>query len=226
MTVSRRWLWWLLLVCPLSVASELRALQWEDLKPAAIAQTQQQVMQMQSSVFQLTRPERLALQAVQLELDANFKKCDGQPLNDAERATLTNPPSVKYPKAVTFWDKIKVASDRYAALQNEMEPELDGQRVKLPGYVLPLEFDGNAVTEFLLVPYVGACIHEPTPSANQMVYIKAVKPFVSAEMFVPVWVEGTLTVQTATYDLSLADGQAPVTAGYSMDAARVVPYAK
>lgn len=161
-----------------------------------------------------------------MELDAKFKQRAGQPLNDAERATLRNPSSVKYPKVVAFLDKVTMVSDRYAALQNQMEPELGGQRVKLPRYVLPLEFAGSAVTEFLLVPYVGAGIHEPTPSANQMVFIEAAEPFVSAGMFVPVWIEGALTVQTATYDLSLVDGQAPVTAGYSMNDARVVPYAK
>jgi hypothetical protein len=31
----------------------------------------------------------------------------------------------------------------------------------MPGYPLPLELSGKEVTEFLLVPYVGACIHPP-----------------------------------------------------------------
>jgi len=44
--------------------------------------------------------------------------------------------------------------------------ELDGKTVRIPGYALPLEHDGTAVTEMLLVPYVGACIHVPTPSAS------------------------------------------------------------
>lgn len=41
--------------------------------------------------------------------------------------------------------------------------ELDGKTVRIPGYALPLEHDGTAVTEMLLVPYVGACIHVPPP---------------------------------------------------------------
>ncbi len=50
--------------------------------------------------------------------------------------------------------------------------ELDGQRVKIPGFVVPLESDeGGKMTEFFLVPYFGACIHVPPPPPNQIVYV-------------------------------------------------------
>ena len=40
--------------------------------------------------------------------------------------------------------------------------------------ILPLEISGARVTEFLLVPWVGACIHTPpTPPRNQIVYVKS-----------------------------------------------------
>ena len=45
--------------------------------------------------------------------------------------------------------------------------ELDGANIRMPGYVLPLEFDGHKVTEFFLVPYVGACMHAPVPPPKQ-----------------------------------------------------------
>ncbi|OHC44405.1 MAG: hypothetical protein A3J25_09630, partial [Pseudomonadales bacterium RIFCSPLOWO2_02_FULL_63_210] len=50
--------------------------------------------------------------------------------------------------------------------------ELDGQAVKLPGYIVPLDVtDEGRVTEFLLVPYFGACIHVPPPPSNQIVHV-------------------------------------------------------
>ncbi len=50
--------------------------------------------------------------------------------------------------------------------------ELDGQQVKLPGYIVPLEVsEEGRTTEFLLVPYYGACIHVPPPPSNQIVHI-------------------------------------------------------
>jgi len=49
--------------------------------------------------------------------------------------------------------------------------ELNGSEVKIPGFVIPLEGDANTVTEFLLVPYFGACIHVPPPPPNQIIYV-------------------------------------------------------
>ena len=52
--------------------------------------------------------------------------------------------------------------------------ELDGQKVRLPGFVVPLDFEDTEISEFLLVPYFGACIHVPPPPSNQIVYVKTV----------------------------------------------------
>ena len=47
--------------------------------------------------------------------------------------------------------------------------EYNGKQVKLPGFVVPLEYsDKGRVKEFLLVPYFGACIHYPPPPPNQI----------------------------------------------------------
>ena len=50
--------------------------------------------------------------------------------------------------------------------------QLQGKRVSIPGFMVPLEDDAQEVTEFLLVPYAGACIHVPPPPPNQMVYVQ------------------------------------------------------
>jgi uncharacterized protein len=73
--------------------------------------------------------------------------------------------------------------------------ELNGKRVKLGGYVVPLDFDATKVTEFLLVPFVGACIHVPPPPANQIVYVKAPGGVTIKGQFDPVYVTGTLTTE-------------------------------
>jgi hypothetical protein len=58
------------------------------------------------------------------------------------------------------------------ASQHTAAQQLDGKTVSIPGFMVPLEDDLNQVTEFLLVPYAGACIHVPPPPPNQMVYVK------------------------------------------------------
>lgn len=74
--------------------------------------------------------------------------------------------------------------------------KLDGERVKIPGFVVPLELDGASVNEFLLVPYFGACIHVPPPPANQMVHVKTTDGVqLGHKMQDPVWITGELSIQ-------------------------------
>jgi hypothetical protein len=65
-------------------------------------------------------------------------------------------------------------------IQTSIVEELSGQRVRIPGYLLPLEISGTKVTEFLLVPYFGACIHTPPPPPNQIIHVKIVPKEVTA----------------------------------------------
>ncbi len=91
--------------------------------------------------------------------------------------------------------------------------ELDGQRVRIGGYVVPLDFDATRVKEFLLVPFVGACIHVPPPPANQIVYVKSETGIDVKGSFDPVWVTGTLKATPAFTGLAET--------GYSINAEAV-----
>jgi len=91
--------------------------------------------------------------------------------------------------------------------------ELDGKRVRIGGYVVPLDFEATTVKEFLLVPFVGACIHVPPPPPNQIIYVKTAKGFDVEGSFDPVYVTGTLKV--ASQYTGLAE------TGYAIDADKV-----
>jgi uncharacterized protein len=71
-------------------------------------------------------------------------------------------------------------------------PKMDGARVRLPGYVVPLEEVKGELKEFLLVPYFGACIHSPPPPANQIVHVISDTPMKGWRTMDAVWVNGTL----------------------------------
>lgn len=107
---------------------------------------------------------------------------------------------------------------------NAVVTDLNGQQVRMPGYALPLEFTGQKITEFLLVPWVGACIHTPPPPANQIVYVKLEKGIENAGRFTPVWVAGEMAVKVATKNLYLVDGASGIDVGYSLIASDVKPY--
>ena len=114
------------------------------------------------------------------------------------------PQTVNWPTLQTLDFNVPAAKQKAAALQ------LAGKRVSIPGFMVPLEDDLSAVTEFLLVPYAGACIHVPPPPPNQIVYVKMNK---NAKVHVtftdPILVTGTLQIITmespygdVSYDLS------------------------
>lgn len=95
--------------------------------------------------------------------------------------------------------------------------ELDGMRVKLPAYITPLDFDGNTrLEEFLLVPYVGACMHTPPPPANQVVLAESAKTIEIRSIYEPVWAIGTLHAETVQ--------SAIAEAGYRLDVEKLMPY--
>ena len=71
---------------------------------------------------------------------------------------------------------------------------LNGKSVKIPGFMVPLEDEQRAVTEFLLVPSPQACIHVPPPPPNHMVYVKMKRGAETA--MGPIWVYGTLNLVT------------------------------
>ncbi|NPD48206.1 DUF3299 domain-containing protein [Lentimicrobium sp. S6] len=93
---------------------------------------------------------------------------------------------------------------------------LNGLYIRMLGYLLPLDFDGKKGIEFLLVPWVGACIHTPPPPQNQIVYINFDKGYEISSRYTPVWVEGTLRTESLTKELFLVDGTSNINLGYSM----------
>ncbi len=94
---------------------------------------------------------------------------------------------------------------------------LDGQQVKLPGYIVPLEVsEEGRTTEFLLVPYYGACIHVPPPPSNQIVHIFSEMGVRVEDLYQPYWIEGTMQVKASSSEL--AD------AGYQMEAQKIYAY--
>ena len=93
---------------------------------------------------------------------------------------------------------------------------LNKKKIKIAGYITPIAFEGDNVTEFLFVPYRGACIHVPPPPANQIIYVKSAKGLKADKIWSPQWITGILhanSVSTIVADV-----------GYSIEGASVTPY--
>jgi uncharacterized protein len=95
-------------------------------------------------------------------------------------------------------------------------PQLVGQNVRIPGFIVPLEDTKEGLKEFLLVPYFGACIHSPPPPANQIIHVLPRTPVKGFRSMDTVWVSGPLaTVRTDSYMGA---------SGYRIEATEVTPY--
>lgn len=118
---------------------------------------------------------------------------------------LENPPAIDHQNSM--------------AQQNPNAPvveELHGQTVKIPGFVVPLEGDNDSLTEFLLVPYFGACIHVPPPPSNQIVYVKFEEGVPVDNLYDAVWVTGVLSTKNWTGDIA--------SVGYRLSGIEVTPF--
>jgi len=203
------------LACPAHAADEPRQIMWKDLLPAPGAEQ--------------TFPKLTKQQAMQLvdiadvrERQARGEKVSKIDLEDQRAAVRKLEEAGLDVEALLA--KRKEYLDGSHVRARSVNSVLDGQIVRMPGYVLPLEFSGKDVTEFLLVPYVGACIHTPPPPPNQIVHVKADKPVANVTVFSAVWVTGRVAAVSVKKSLSLVDGAADIDIGYSMRASQVESY--
>ena len=125
-------------------------------------------------------------------------------LNDIQDGSLEDQISNK------LQNENKIASandDRYqkALMSTRIIPDMDGQDIKIPGFIVPLEFDEEQiVTQFFLVPFFGACLHEPPPPPNQIIFIHYPQGIKIESLYDPIWVTGNLTASLVENDMATA----------------------
>lgn len=99
---------------------------------------------------------------------------------------------------------------------SKVNTALDGKPVKLPGYIIPFDVTAAGVTGFMLVPYVGACIHTPPPPPNQLVFVTTRTPWPNESLWDPVWVSGRLSAKALSTQIAEV--------GYQLEAEKIEVY--
>ncbi|GIZ51949.1 DUF3299 domain-containing protein [Noviherbaspirillum aridicola] len=115
------------------------------------------------------------------------------------------------PRAMEALDKM-----RKAWAEAPVEPALNNTKIRIAGFLVPLDAQRGQIKEFLLVPYFGACIHTPPPPANQIIHAVAARPLKEVQMMSAVWVNGTL--ETVRSDTEFG------ASGYRLRAESLSPY--
>lgn len=103
-----------------------------------------------------------------------------------------------------MWDNAPVNTD------------LHNRRIRIPGFVVPLDGQRDQAREFLLVPYFGACIHVPPPPANQIIHVVVAKAAKNVKLMAAVWVSGTIHTVRSETRMGFS--------GYEMSADLIEPY--
>ncbi|WP_350607954.1 DUF3299 domain-containing protein [Pseudoalteromonas sp. MER144-MNA-CIBAN-0113] len=149
-------------------------------------------------------------------------------------AVLISFASIANPPKEIFWEDLipeghvqidtQAQANHEGSEQNWVQPDLDapvvkaldGQSVSLPGFVVPLEGDSELITEFLLVPYFGACIHVPPPPPNQLVHVTIKGGVPIDSLYDAIVVTGVIKTQTWSGEIAQV--------GYTMQAVGVAPF--
>lgn len=94
---------------------------------------------------------------------------------------------------------------------------LDGARVKIPGFVVPLEVGGDGIVRtFFLVPYFGACIHVPPPPPNQIVYVRSAAGVKLETLYDPMWITGRMKIESKSFRIGAS--------AYTIESEAIEPY--
>lgn len=99
------------------------------------------------------------------------------------------------------------SEDRYqqALVSTAVMEEMDGQAIKIPGFIVPLEFsDDQTTTSFFLVPYFGACLHMPPPPPNQIIFVEYAKGLKLESLSEPFWISGVLNNSLVENEMATA----------------------
>jgi len=84
-----------------------------------------------------------------------------------------------------------------------IDPSLEGQTIELAGFMVPIEVNGEEVSQFLLVPEAGQCIHVPPPPLNQTLLVDTTdQPTQLRDLYQPVVVTGRLSVVTQSFEIA------------------------
>lgn len=201
-----------------SLASSFQEIGWRDLtypiEPA------------DDPFFGLTFEQR---QSVETLFEFDRKKARGESLSEAENTAVNAATLALRNEGISaeeILEKNTLFLKKLKLQRNSVRSEWGNQQVRIPGYILPLEFDETEVVEFFLVPYVGACIHVPPPPPNQIILVAITSGYKSKGVFEPVWVEGTIEINASKRNLYLKDGSADIEFGYRIQADSVEAYSK
>ena len=191
-----------------------------------VTSVEQQVTATVDSTSDSQSPSNATLTTLPASAFKTVEWVDLMPKEDLD-ALLAPPSYVTDVEDGSFEDEISnqiqnalgaASDDRYqqALASTQVIPEMADQAIRIPGFIVPLEFDGEqTITQFFLVPFFGACIHVPPPPPNQIIFVNYPKGLKLTALYDPFWISGILKTTlvenetaTAAYSLQMQSFEA------------------
>lgn len=198
-----------ILVIPLlTKAQDLIVLNWGDLKP---------VTEIEDPFMKLTKDQLYNVSKV--VVFRQWEVYQDEPLSVKNRRDkdslehLLSQEGIDIDYLLSMRD---VVAEQRKKEGDSTKSEYNGRKISISGYLLPLNYADEQSTEFLLVPWVGACIHTPPPPKNQIVYLIYDQGYKVASLFEAVSVEGIMNASSKTSNLFLVDGASKIPSGYTL----------
>jgi hypothetical protein len=148
-----------------------------------------------------------------------FVACSNEPSYEIASWNRLIDPAFEQEKVVAFYkEKVKDVREGsqeeaviYEQLQEALKEagsnkEIDTKKVKLKGYIVPVDTEGEKVNKFLFFPNQAACIHVPASPMNQTIYVTALKDkgVLMEDAYEQIIVYGTIDLQIS----KIAEGTA------------------
>jgi hypothetical protein len=121
--------------------------------------------------------------------------CAVAPLALEAQAARPAAPQMATPGVTVIDWRLLGQLDYVSGVPSDTLRRLDGKKIRIPGFIVPLDDADEQGAEFLLVPYYGACVHTPPPPPNQMAFVSMSDgKNVKLALFDAIWMEGTLRI--------------------------------
>lgn len=196
-------------------ADSVRVLSWDELRPA-IAEPDDPFAAMSDDEYE----SLLAIVKSRVLESRGFPVTEESRAERARHATRLASRGIDAEEMIAKRDAL--IAERTAAAQAGVAA-LDGTRAAVFGFLLPVGERAGPASEFLLVPWAGACSHTPAPPANQVVRVRSSRAVGVGESFDPVRVEGALRVRVEERTVYALDGALAVRSTYAIDDALIEP---
>ena len=117
-------------------------------------------------------------------------------------------------------DEMKVSKDINGE-KTQINWNIINKKVLIDGYILPLVWKNETVIEFLIVPWVGACIHTPAPQSNQIIHVLYPSGLNIQKQYQSFRLSGVLKHRPAEHELFLIDGSRHISASYALEDSQI-----